>query len=202
MICLLLSVAERGVRVWFKLFKSLGGLGLLLDALKQHATACRSQLQQQQQAAGMLGHGHDSSASLASSGRGPVTGKQASVAEACVQVGASFVTCLWQRWCASFAWASSVSSSNSSSRLRGCCVTAMTAAQALQAAGRDQQPYLYLDSTRILHLLLLHCLLCVAGSGVLHERPAAAGSQLPLPPIARCLLVCACCFVCRFWSAA
>jgi hypothetical protein len=69
---------------WFKLFKSLGGLGLLLDALKQHATACRSQLQQQQQAAGMLGHGHDSSASLASSGKGPVTGKQASDAEACV----------------------------------------------------------------------------------------------------------------------
>jgi hypothetical protein len=59
---------------WFKLFNSLGGLGLLLDALKQHATACRSQLQQQQQAAGLLGHGHDSSASLASSGKGPVTG--------------------------------------------------------------------------------------------------------------------------------
>jgi hypothetical protein len=42
--------------------------------LKQHATACRSQLQQQQQAAGLLSHGHDSSASLASSGKGPVTG--------------------------------------------------------------------------------------------------------------------------------
>ncbi|KAF6256854.1 formin homology 2 domain-containing protein [Scenedesmus sp. NREL 46B-D3] len=54
---------------WFKLFNSLGGLGLLLDALKQHADACRSQ--QQQQAAGLLGHGHDSSASLASSGKGP-----------------------------------------------------------------------------------------------------------------------------------
>jgi hypothetical protein len=60
-------------------------LGLLLDALKQHAPACRSQ---QQQAAGLLGHGHDSSASLASSGKGPVAG---AVALLCLL--GSFVRC-------------------------------------------------------------------------------------------------------------